>query len=198
MPFERPTEHYDERITVIDEQICALIKQRKEISNNNPGFPPLEYITNWAEKYELYEELLWSIFGELKNEEMFKPMVEPQEFQRHIPILKSVEKDGYLFSVVFVRQFANASVVNFNIDWDATNDTADDRLHHHAFWELFINEEYDCRMTGGGGSEGHITYNFIVSPPLPDSIAGIDMLFKEYHTPFKDKPTGLEVEVQLD
>lgn len=25
MPFERPTEHYDERIFNIDEQICALL-----------------------------------------------------------------------------------------------------------------------------------------------------------------------------
>lgn len=25
MPFERPTDHYDERILSIDEQICALL-----------------------------------------------------------------------------------------------------------------------------------------------------------------------------
>lgn len=37
--FEPPTEHYDNRIGAIDEQICGLIKQRKEISSNNPGFP---------------------------------------------------------------------------------------------------------------------------------------------------------------
>jgi hypothetical protein len=46
MPFKRPTTHYDQRINEIDEQLCKLIKQRKEISNNNPGFPPLEYISN--------------------------------------------------------------------------------------------------------------------------------------------------------
>lgn len=53
-------------------------------------------------------------------------------------------------------------------------------------------------MTGSGGSKGHITYSFIVSPLLPDEIVGIDLVFKEYHTPFKDKPTGLEVEIHLD
>jgi hypothetical protein len=26
MPFERPTEHYDERIIDIDKEICSLIK----------------------------------------------------------------------------------------------------------------------------------------------------------------------------
>ncbi len=29
--FEPPTEHYDNRMEAIDEQICDLIKQRKEI-----------------------------------------------------------------------------------------------------------------------------------------------------------------------
>lgn len=39
MPFEPPTEYYDKRIENIDEQICELINQRKDLSNNNPGFP---------------------------------------------------------------------------------------------------------------------------------------------------------------
>lgn len=56
MQFIRPTEHYDQRITDIDEQICALIKQRKERSDNNPGFPSFEYISDWAAKFELYED----------------------------------------------------------------------------------------------------------------------------------------------
>ncbi len=46
MPFERPTEHYDERIYKIDEQICEMLKLRKQLSNNNLGFPPFEYISN--------------------------------------------------------------------------------------------------------------------------------------------------------
>ncbi|MBS4194166.1 hypothetical protein [Lederbergia citri] len=35
IPFERPSEHYDERLYPIDEQICSLLKQRKDISNDN-------------------------------------------------------------------------------------------------------------------------------------------------------------------
>jgi hypothetical protein len=31
MPFVRPTDHYDERISQIDEQICELVKQRREV-----------------------------------------------------------------------------------------------------------------------------------------------------------------------
>jgi hypothetical protein len=52
---------------------------------------------------------------------------------------------------------------------------------------LFLGEHYDCRASGGGGTEGHISYNFIVSPPFPDDISGLDLVFKEYSTPFKNQ-----------
>ncbi len=44
--FERPTDHYDERLYSIDEDICSLLKQRKELSKGNPVFPPDEAISN--------------------------------------------------------------------------------------------------------------------------------------------------------
>ncbi|WP_316572073.1 hypothetical protein [Neobacillus sp. YIM B06451] len=190
IPFERPTEHYDERLYPIDEQLCSLLKQRKDTTNNNPGFPPLENISKWAEKYDLYEDLLKSLFGVLENDDRFRPRVEPTNFQNYIPVLKSVEKEQCLYSVTFIRQYANASVVNFNIDWEADDE---DRFHRHSFWELWIGEEYDCRGTFGGGTEGHINYNFVVSPPLPDDISGMKFIFREKKAPFKEKPTGLEI-----
>lgn len=54
MPFERPTEYYDKRIFPIDKQICELLKQRKEISCNTPGYPKFEYIEEWAITFDLY------------------------------------------------------------------------------------------------------------------------------------------------
>ncbi|SFA99682.1 MULTISPECIES: hypothetical protein [unclassified Bacillus (in: firmicutes)] len=197
MHFDQPTEHYDERLIPIDEQICSLLKQRKEISNNNPGFPPLEDISKWADKFNLYEDLLRSLFGVLENDDHFRPQVEPIDFQKYIPVLKSVEKDKCLYSVTFIRQYGNASVVNFNIDWEPEMDPNRERYHRHSFWELWLGEGYDCRVTGGGGTDGHISYNFIVSPPLPDNISGLDLNIKEYQTPFKGRPTGLELVMHL-
>lgn len=44
--FELPAEHYDEKLYPIDEQLCSLLKQRKDTSNNNPGIPPLEDLSS--------------------------------------------------------------------------------------------------------------------------------------------------------
>lgn len=196
MPFKRPTAYYNERIKQIDEKICELIKQRKEISNNNPGYPPFEYITNWAEKFGLYEELLKSMFGSLWNEKVYRPLIEPEGFRRNLPVLKSSEVDNKLFSVISIRQYSNSSIINFNIDWDSTGDLAENQLQHTHF-ELFIDEQYDCRIADGTGGNGHFHYNFIVSPPLPDDNSGIELIFKEYNSPIRDKQVGQDIIIRL-
>ncbi|MBB6447999.1 hypothetical protein [Bacillus benzoevorans] len=195
MPFEPPTEHYDEQIEAIDEQICHLIKQRKVLSKNNPGFPTKPLIVNWAKKYHFYEDFLNSVFAHFLNEDIYKPVVEPQGFLKNIPILKSFEKDDVFYSVTFVRQFENASVVHFNIDRkDSNDDEIPRRLREHTFFNLSIEglgSDYDCQNEGGGGSRGHESYTFIVSPALPDDISKYKLVFKECKIPFQ-KPTGFE------
>jgi hypothetical protein len=197
VPFNQQPEYYDERLTQIDEQLCSLLKQRKEISNHNPGFPPTEDISKWAEKFDLYEDLLRSLFGLLENDEHYRPRVEPINFKKYIPVLKSVEKEQCVYSVIFIRQYENASVINFTMDWEPEEEPDRERFHRHSFWELWVGEGFDCRANGGGGSNEHISYNFIVSPPLPEDISGLDLKLTEYKAPFKKNPTGLEIIMHL-
>lgn len=198
MPFEPPTEHYDEQIEAIDEQICNLIKQRKDLSNNNPGFPTKQLIANWAKKNNFYEDFLNSVFAHFLNEDIYKPVIEPQGFLKNIPILKSFEKDDVFYSVTFMRQYENVSVVHFNIDRDDSDD--DDmprRFREPILFDLSIEGkevDYECRNEGGGGSGGHESYTFIVSPALPDDLSELKLVFKQCKVPFQ-KPTGFEFEI---
>lgn len=194
MPFKRPTDHYDERSYPIDEQICGLIRQRKDVSDNEPGYPPLEFIGDWAKKYGFTEEFLRSVFGTLFNEEHFKPLIEPEHYLKIIPVNKFVEKDGRIFSAAYIRQYNNASIVNFNIDSIALYHPED--LPRHQFFKLFAGEKYDCRMIGGGGSTDHYSYSFVVAPALPDDISGLELVFREYT--HEDKPTGYEIVLHMD
>ncbi|MEK4514082.1 hypothetical protein NSS64_02295 [Paenibacillus sp. FSL H8-0122] len=196
MPFERPTEHYDERIMDIDKEICSLIKKRKEVSDNNPGFPPLEYITKWSEAFELYEDFLNSLFSSMMNEKQFKPMIEPSGFRKHIAILKSVVKGERFYTLTSLRQYSNASVLTLNIDWDDEPEV-EFTSHQHSHYELYINDQYDCRMINGGSRSDHASYKYVVSPPLPDEISGIQFRFKEYSFPFNRSETGDEIVFEL-
>lgn len=65
------SDYYDQKLLPLDDQLCELLKQRKELSNNNPGVPPIESISNWAEKYGVYEDLLNSLFGLLRMRKSF-------------------------------------------------------------------------------------------------------------------------------
>ncbi|MEK4046986.1 hypothetical protein NSU18_25585 [Paenibacillus sp. FSL H8-0048] len=196
MPFVRPTEHYDERIIDMDKQICSLIKKRKEVSDNNPGFPPLEYISKWSEEHGLYEGFLMSIFGSLMNEKEFKPMIEPAGFRQHIAILKSVVIGDRFYTLTSMKQYTNASVLTLNIDWDSEPEV-ESKSHQHSHYELYINDQYDCRMIGGGSRSDHASYKYVISPPLPDEISGIQLRFKEYSFPFKKSEASDEIVFEL-
>lgn len=193
MPFEPPTEHYDKQIVSIDEHICNLIKQRKELSNNNPGFPTKDLISKWSIKYSFYEDFLNSVFSHLLNEDIYKPVVEPKGFLKNIPILKSFEKDGVFYTVTFIRQFKNASVVHLTIDKEELG-LEHRRFEEHTFFDLSIEGvgvNYDCRNNFGGGSGTHHSFTYTVSPALPNGFSNIRLLFKECKMPFQ-KPTGFE------
>lgn len=66
--FRAPTDYCCKALAPIDEQICAMLAKRKEISQNNPGFPHLDMISIWCQQYELNEQLMGSIFASLYYE----------------------------------------------------------------------------------------------------------------------------------
>jgi hypothetical protein len=44
---------------------------------------------------------------------------------------------------------------------------------------------------------GHFHYNFIVWPPLPDDLSVIELTFKEFNPPSRDKQIGNDIVIRL-
>lgn len=200
IPYYELPHHYDAAFAAIDEQICALIKKRKELANDQIVFPPHEEITRWAKEYDLYEDQIESIFGVLRNEEHYRPVVEPSDFQQHIPVFQFVEIDNIIYTVTFVHQYANASVVHLNLDWPHLNEQNDRKFFdlHDQYLKLDLGKKYDCREGGGNGTDGHITRSYIVSPPLPNDLTGIEFTFIDYQEPFNRTKTGFEFTIKVE
>ncbi|CAM3270621.1 hypothetical protein PALU110988_12640 [Paenibacillus lupini] len=192
LPMERPTDHYDARLFKIDEQICALLEERREISNQNPGYPPFKSIESWADRYHLYEDYLKSLFGLLMNEEHFLPVVEPSGFRKYLPVLRHVEREGIIYTLSGIRQYENASVICLSIHGD------DQEQSKHTHIELELGEGYHCRIDQGTSSGGNVAYGFVVSPALSDDLGGITFVFSEYERPLKKKPTGTEIVFRME
>ncbi|WP_336789733.1 hypothetical protein [Paenibacillus sp. MMO-177] len=195
--MERPTDHYDARLFKIDEQLCALLEERREVSNQNPGFPPFKSIENWADRYRLYPDLLKSIFSLLMNEEVYLPLVEPSGFRKHLPVLRCVESGDRVYTLSGIRQYENASVVNLSIHEDY-REREKEAMRTPAYIELELGEGYRCYVDQGTSSGGNSAYGFVVSPALPDDLAGLAFVFSEYERPLRRKPTGVEIVFRME
>lgn len=173
MSFNPPADYYCEELAPLDEQVCGLIAKRKELSENNPGFPELERIESWSKQFGLDENWLRRVFASLHNERHYspEPPIEPAGFLKFVPILKSVEIDQIIYAVTHMKQYSNASVVYIEVE--VNRDEPNVRLRYANF-DLAISPEYRCRMNGGSGHSKWMQHSFIVTPPLPDNLSGIE------------------------
>lgn len=197
-PAEGLTEQYNEQLFSIDKKICELLNQRKKISNNNSILPSEKVISSLADEYRFQEEYLQVLFATLEIENKFEPTVVPVEFRKYLPILKSIEHEGMMYTVSFIRQYANASMVYLYLDWDEPNKDTFDNSRSPDFFDLSIDDTYVCHSDGGGGIPGHMSYSYVVSPALPDDITGIELLFKESGGSFTEIPTGKGFEFSIE
>ncbi|AHF07255.1 hypothetical protein [Desulfitobacterium metallireducens] len=191
LPFHPPTDYYCEELTPIDGQICELLVKRKELSDDNPGFPHLDQISSWSEQYGLNEDWLRRIFSLMYGEHNWVPPVEPSDFLKFVPILKSVEINRVVYAVTHMKQYRNASVVY--IETEVNKNEPFTRLGHNRF-ELNISPEYQCRQNGGYGQQKGMVHSFVVTPPLPDEVAGI--VFNLTIKPFREIPEIQEVALE--
>lgn len=190
--FDNVPNPYEKNNIFIGEQLCDSLKNCLEIYEKNPHCSFSNYLSDWSLKYNLYNNFLKAIFETLEEYKSFKPTVKPKEFKKHIPVLKSIEKDEYFYFIPFIQQYTNASIINFNINW-----VPQDINQEVLYFELFIEEKYECRLYNASNDIGYCSLNYLVTPPLPEDFSETELVFKEYLTPFKHKPTGLELNIKL-
>lgn len=195
-PTESSNNYYDESLLSIDKRLCELLNERKEITKKDLDVPPDEVISSLSNKYGFQKEYLQSLFTTIGMEANFQPIVEPVQFRKYLPVLKTYEHQGVLYTVTYIRQYINASVLYLHIDWEERDESIEFSYDPNLF-DLFIDDTYICRSEGGGGTTGHMSSSYIISPSLPDDLNGIELVFKELGRPFTENPTGFEFSIKL-
>lgn len=180
MNFEPPSDYYDERVASIDEKICELVKERKEHAEGNPGFPMQTFINEWAQKYDFSASFLNGVFSTLFFEEMHGPVIEPQNFIKNVSVMRTKEANDCFYSILWMRQFENASVVYLSV-----SETEEVRMKFHTLTITGTDEEFNCLSEGGGGSDGNLIYTFIVTPALPEDVSNYQFVINESERPLK-------------
>ncbi|WP_019849380.1 hypothetical protein [Desulfitobacterium sp. PCE1] len=180
VPFHPPTDYYCKELAPLDEEICSLLAKRKELSNQNPGFPDPDLISHWSQAFVLKEDWLRIVFAHLHSEKHIHVPVEPIEFLKFIPVLRSVTVDKLSHTVTYIKQYSNASIVHIETEMI----TSEPFVHlGHAMFELSIAPEYLCTLNRGSGSDKTIQHSFVVTPSLPDDISEV-----EFHLSVKPLP----------
>lgn len=195
--MEKDTEQSPTSLSAIDEQLCQLINKRKAMAFSAARTDEKEraYL---AEKYQFQEAFLEAFFDLLENEEHYTPEVQPLHFKQYLPVLKAVEKEQVLYSVMYIRQYENISVVPLNIDWTASP-TSPEFFFNYDFKLTIEPASYHCRLSSGGGSESTATSFFTVEPALPEDLKDIKLHFTGY--PFSvqgEKPTEEKISLSFD
>ncbi|WP_445486627.1 hypothetical protein [Niallia sp. 03133] len=185
-------DYYDERLLSIDDEICALLKKRKEIGGKQSSMPPARFINIWAEQYDSHQHFLNIFFGLIRREEQLRLPIKPKGYSKHIPVLKSVEIEEVMYTITHILQYENVSVLHFNQDTYNANTVLDGQNPLMNF-ELMINQRYDCQIVHGTGTDGHRCYTFNITPPLPEDLSGLTFIFKEYSNHLKEAETGLNI-----
>ncbi|WP_199242500.1 hypothetical protein [Desulfosporosinus fructosivorans] len=62
MPFLSTCGLLPQRVGPLDEEICSLLAKRKELSDENPGFPDSDLISKWSQKFALNVNWLRRMF----------------------------------------------------------------------------------------------------------------------------------------
>lgn len=140
-----------------------------------------------GQKYNLSVMFLNSFFSTLYFEDMHEPMIQLQNFIKNISIMRTKEVNDGFYSILWMRQFENASVVYLNISMS-------EGLHtkFHSLSITGTDEEFKCRSEGGGGSDGNVTYTYVVTPALSGDISRYCFVVNESKVPFK-KDGGTEI-----
>lgn len=183
--FYRARQQYNERVQTIDEKICQLIAQRKNMSDQ-PGIPTEQLLHQWAKIFGFHEEFLVALFGILQAEDDFQPQIEPKGFVKMIPVLQSFTKDQLFYAITSIRQYQNASVLHVVVDHEVLDEEEEPVVHTLMGGDFMLRvkdlegTQYSCQNRGSGGFDGHTAFQFVITPPLPDKLEGIELhLFEE-------------------
>ena len=183
--FEPPTVRYCEELKPLDDEMCRILQKRMEISKGDPGFPPIPLIEQWASKYGVSPRLVRSLFNVLYYQSQAeKIQIQPEGFQRLVPILRSESSNGATYTVLSTHQYKNASVIRIVIEIEGDLSADFPRL------ELDLGPNYEVRGQHGSGSRGVIEHDFVVIPPVPDDLFGVN--FELRVTPSRHHPSHRE------
>ncbi len=162
-----PNEYNDE-VRRIDEEILALIQQRKKATAGRRFSPPAELLKEWAEKYGMDEPHIGWILHTLNVGSRWANTDNPiGELRNVVPILKKSVVDDCEYMITHAMQHDHASLVTLEIRLQGPEDVRVN-IHPRLMLEIVGEQDYTVSRDRSRGSGHQVTMLFRITPPLPD------------------------------
>lgn len=155
------TQYYDANLEPVDHKIVSLIAQRQSLSDGRPGFPHESLLTEWAEQHAVPVPILHQLFSTLYHWHIRKERIEPQQYERFVPVMAACQHGDLLIAIPYIRQYQNCSVLAVNLERRPLSGRG------HLKIEPAI-DGFDWQSHGGSGRDGFALQEFIITPRIPD------------------------------
>ncbi|GIO67153.1 hypothetical protein NYE48_05330 [Paenibacillus sp. FSL M7-1455] len=165
---------YNEEVKAIDEQIIKLISTRRSMTTGKRFSPPNEQLTEWAKAFEMDELEIRLILHHLQPQ--MAPHV-PNEFGpllNVVSIMKKTVVDSCEYILTHAMQHEQVSIVHVEINLLDEGKSGGVHLKPNLMLEVFSDRPFAVGRHGSYGGGSHSKLQFVVSPPLPETLEQIE------------------------
>nr|WP_275422559.1 hypothetical protein [Paenibacillus mucilaginosus] len=182
-----PSEYNDE-IKAIDESILKLLMERMKITKGKRYFPPREIVKQWAADFDMeIAQIIGTLHSLTEGDVSHQLPAGPGKLLTVLPLMKSKILDGFEYELTHAMQHENGSIVFLEITLRQLEENIG---HIRPQLLLMVNgpQPYNIRRNGAHGGGGHSQLSFLVTPRLPDDIAGLEFSLIPYARPMESRP----------
>lgn len=155
------------------------------------------FFDTWTERYEMELPQI-SLFLHSLSDGINPAMPnELGELLNVVPIMKKSAVDECQYTLTHAMQHENGSVVEVEIN---CNDAVDNNvfIKPQLLLEVIGGRDYSVRRQGSHGSGTKAQIRFLIIPPLPHHIDGIQFSLVPCAIPFEHRPKELVLDKQID
>lgn len=177
---------YNKSVKEIDEQLISLIAARQSLTKGKRSTPSYEQIKDWAQVYGVDEAEIGSLFHQLQSSSRPSFPNKLGQLLNVVPIMKKSTVDSCEYVLTHAMQHEYASIVFIEIKLLQDEKASEIHLKPNLTLEVTSEQPYSVRRYSGRGGGSKTELQFMISPPLPERIDGVEFslvpstLYKEH------------------
>lgn len=173
IPLIGDSNEYNDDVKRIDEQILALIQERKALTGKKRMTPDSELLQEWTDRFEMDTSqivmYIHSLNAAVPRRQYWE---EPGILVGVLPIVKRTIIEDIEYTLTHAMQYEKLSIVTVEIKYLKEEK---DRIELRVALTLEISSEtdYETQQFGGYSGGADTKMQFLVSPPLPTNLEAL-------------------------